>query len=195
MPICTHEAFRWVCVHVCVFVCISSVFAAGCLFRSKMFPVSSVVLQLRGGDWYTSPTPSAPQNQVHSSLFFSPFPYDKLRGCGIESLPMGEGKKRRRKKTARCKAITVCSVSVLGFDELYFSLLPGPHFVVSFSPPSSGPGGSQRLGGCHPFHYECVAGLPHLLADFQYHGRQLVCGQVQLLLQWDVGGVLSCGCG
>lgn len=44
-------------------------------------------------------------------------------------------------------------------------------------------GCSQRLGGCHPFHYECVAGLPHLLADFQYHGRQPVCGEVLLLLQ------------
>lgn len=44
-------------------------------------------------------------------------------------------------------------------------------------------GGSQCLGGRHPFHYECVAGLPHLLADFQYHGGQLICWQVLLLFQ------------
>ncbi len=46
-------------------------------------------------------------------------------------------------------------------------------------------GGSQCLGGCHPFHYECLAGLPHLLADFQYHGCQHVCGKILLLLQCD----------
>lgn len=57
--------------------------------------------------------------------------------------------------------------------------------------PSFGLGGSQRLGGCHPLHYECVAGLPHLLADFQYHGCQLVCGQVLLLLQSDVRRIFS----
>lgn len=55
--------------------------------------------------------------------------------------------------------------------------------IVMSCLPWSGLGGSQRLGGCHPFHYECVAGLPHLLADFQYHGGQSLCGQVLLLFQ------------
>lgn len=56
-------------------------------------------------------------------------------------------------------------------------------------------GGSQRLGGCHPLHYECVAGLPHLLADFQYYGCQSVCGEVLLLLQPDWKGILWARCG
>lgn len=68
-------------------------------------------------------------------------------------------------------------------------LFPVSHSVISCLP-WSGLGGSQRLGGCHPFHYECVAGLPHLLADFQYHGGQLVCGQVLLLFQSDIRGIL-----
>ena len=72
-------------------------------------------------------------------------------------------------------------------------LVPGSHVISCL--PWSGLGGSQRLGGCHPFHYECVAGLPHLLADFQYHGGQLVCGQVLLLFQSDVRGILPRRCG
>lgn len=63
--------------------------------------------------------------------------------------------------------------------------------IVMSCLPWSGLGGSQRLGGCHPFHYECVAGLPHLLADFQYHGGQSLCGQVLLLFQWDIRGIFS----
>ena len=60
----------------------------------------------------------------------------------------------------------------------------GPHSLLPCL--SSGLGGSQRLGGRHSLHHECVAGVPHLLADFQYHGGQHVCGQVLLLLERDV---------
>lgn len=62
------------------------------------------------------------------------------------------------------------------------ALFPGSHTVMSCLP-WSGLGGSQRLGGCHPFHYECVAGLPHLLADFQYHGSKPVRWKILLLFQ------------
>lgn len=37
-------------VCVCVCVCIPAAVAAGCFYRLKMVPVSSVLLQLRGGD-------------------------------------------------------------------------------------------------------------------------------------------------
>ena len=31
-------------------------------------------------------------------------------------------------------------------------------------------GGGECLGGRHPLHHECAAGVSHLLADFQHHG-------------------------
>lgn len=57
-------------------------------------------------------------------------------------------------------------------------------FTTALLSPSNA-GGSQRFGWCNSFHYECIAGLPYILADFQYHGGQLVCWQILLLLQRD----------
>lgn len=131
-PLITTPCWLWVIckfihaillsVWVCVCVCIPSVVASGCFYRSKMVPVSSVLLQLRGWDWYTSPTPSAPSYQVHCAVLFSSFfPYDELRCCSLEILPIGsERETKERKETVRCKAITVCSVSVLGFEWAVF---------------------------------------------------------------------------
>lgn len=45
----THDTFKWVPVRIRICVCIPSAFAAGCFFRSKRVPVSSVVLQLGAG--------------------------------------------------------------------------------------------------------------------------------------------------
>lgn len=39
-------------------------------------------------------------------------------------------------------------------------------------------GGSERIGGCHPFHHECPPGVSNILADIQYYGSESVCWKI-----------------
>lgn len=48
--------------------------------------------------------------------------------------------------------------------------VPASCFILKLFPTPSNTGGCQRLGWRYPFHYECVVGLPYLLADFQHYG-------------------------
>lgn len=55
--------------------------------------------------------------------------------------------------------------------QLYWCLLsPASCFILKLFPTPSNTGGCQCLGWRYPFHYECLVGLPYLLADFQHYG-------------------------